>query len=269
MADLSDVENAIVAEVVDALYPNGVSQASIVGANCRVYRGWPSPAALNSDLASATVNVTIFPTTAPDEVPDTYLDPLYTTISSAALLATATGQSVVISGVAANNQVVGLLVDGVPFSYSVGTSDTLQSIAANLAALISGDRTASLSGSTITIPGVISLVGRVVTNATATQGLRRQRKEIQIICWCPSPSLQDSVGTIIDLAMACSPFIGLADETKAHVRYISTQVYDQSQNALLYRRDLCYRFEYTTVDSTTVPVMLFGDLLNNGSGSFV
>jgi hypothetical protein len=69
--------------------------------------------------------------------------------------------------------------------------------------------------------------------------------------------------------MACSPFIGLADETKAHVRYISTQVYDQSQNALLYRRDLSYRFEYTTVDSTTVPVMLFGDLLNNGSGSFV
>jgi hypothetical protein len=269
MADLSDVENAIVAKVIGALYPNGVSEASSVGADCRVYRGWPSPAALNSDLAAGTVNVTIFPSNAPDEVPDTYLDPLYTAIAPTGLLATATGQSVVISGVPAKNEVVGLLADGVPFSYGVSTGDTLESIAANLASLISVDRIAIASNTTLTIPSAISLVARVVTNATATQALRRQRNEIQIICWCPSPSLRDSVGAIVDLAMVCSPFISLSDETKSHVRYISTQVYDQSQNALLYRRDLRYRFEYTTVDGTTVPVMLFGDLLKNGIGSFV
>ena len=63
--------------------------------------------------------------------------------------------------------------------------------------------------------------------------------------------------------------ITLADETKAHIRYVSTQVYDQSQNALLYRRDLCYLCEYTMLSGTAAPVMLFGNLFRNGNSSFI
>ena len=269
MADLSDVENAIVTQVVGALYPNGISQSSVTGATCRVYRGWPSPAALNSDLGAGTVNVTVYPATVPDEVPDRYFDTVYATIPAIALNATVTGQRVTISGLVGSNQIVGLLIDGVPLSYSVIDNDTAESIAANIAATISSDRIAILSGSTITIPGAISLVARVVANASISQALRRQRREVQICCWCPSPALRDQVCRSVDLVLASSSFIDLSDSTKAHVSYVSTQVYDQSQNALLYRRDLCYRFEYTIINSSTAPVMLFGDLLRNGSGSFV
>jgi hypothetical protein len=269
VADLSDVENAIVAEVVSALYPNGISQPSTIGATCRVYRGWPAPASLNSDLAAGTVNVTIFPAATPDEVPDRYFDYVYATIPATSLEAIVAGQSVTIAGVVGNNQIVGLLIDGIPFSYSVNATDTVGSIAANLASVVNASRIASLSGSIITIPGAVSLVSRVVTNATISQALRRQRREVQINCWCPSPTLRDSVCESVDFALASSPFIELSDNTKAHVRYISTQVYDQSQNALLYRRDLCYRFEYSIINSAAVPVMLFGDLLRNNSGTYV
>jgi hypothetical protein len=269
MADLADVENAIVAQVVGALYPNGISQSSVTGATCRVYRGWPSPAALNSDLSAGTVNVTVFPTTVPDEVPDRYFDAVYANISAIALEANVTGQSVTISGLVGSNQIVGLLIDGVPISYNTDINDTTEGIAANIAAAISGNRIAILSGSTITIPDSVSLVARIVTNATISQAMRRQRREIQICCWCPSPLLRDQVSKSVDLVLAASSFIDLADHTKAHVHYISTQVYDLSQNSLLYRRDLCYRFEYTIIDSTIAPVMLFGDLLRNRSSSFV
>jgi hypothetical protein len=269
MADLADVENAIVAQVVGALYPNGISQSSITGAICRVYRGWPSPAALNLDLGAGTVNVTVFPATVPDEVPDRYFDAVYADISAISLAATVAGQSVTISGIVGSAQIVGLLIDGVPLSYSVGDSDTTASIAAGIAAAISGDRIAILSGSMITIPNVVSLVARVVRNGTISQAMRRQRREVQICCWCPSPLLRDQISKSVDHVLAASSFIDLADNTKAHVHYISTQVYDLSQNALLYRRDLCYRFEYTIIDRSTVPVMLFGDLLRDGIGSFV
>jgi hypothetical protein len=269
MADLADVENAIVAQVVGALYPNGISQSSVTGATCRVYRGWPSPAALNSDLSAGTVNVTVFPTTVPDEVPDRYFDAVYASIPAIALEANVTGQSVTISGLVGSNQIVGLLIDGVPIAYNTDINDTTEGIAANIAAAISGNRIAILSGSTITIPDSVSLVARIVTNATISQAMRRQRREIQICCWCPSPLLRDQVSKSVDLVLAASSFIDLADHTKAHVHYISTQVYDLSQNSLLYRRDLCYRFEYTIIDSTIAPVMLFGDLLRNGSSSFV
>jgi hypothetical protein len=179
------------------------------------------------------------------------------------------GQSVTISGLVGSNQIVGLLIDGVPLAYSVNINDTPVGIAANIATAISGGRIAILSGSTITIPDAKSLVARIATNAMISQAMRRQRREIQVCCWCPSPLLRDQVSKSVDLVLAASSFIDLADNTKAHVHYISTQVYDLSQNALLHRRDLCYRFEYTIIDSTTAPVMLFGDLLRNGSGSFV
>jgi hypothetical protein len=269
MADLSDVENAIVSEVTGALYPQGVSQASIVGITCRVYRGWPSTAALNSDLAAGIVNVTVFPATVPDEVRDAYFDRLYVSIPPTSLAATVTGQSVMFSGPVVSGQVVGLLVDGVPYSYGINAGDTNESIAANLAALIGTNRIVTLSSSTLTIPDSRALTARVVTSATVSEVLRRQRREIQVSCWCPSPALRDSVSIAVDLALTASAFINLADETKAHVHYVSTQVYDQSQTALLSRRDLRYMCEYTIISSTAAPVMLFGDLFSNGSGRFV
>ena len=269
MADLSDVEIAIVAEVIGAVYPDGIMQPSVVGVTCRVYRGWPSPAGLNSDLADGSVNVTVFPANAIDEVPEAYYNEKHANIPSTSLVATVTGQTVEISGIVGNNEIVGLLIDGVPFSYSVGEHDTTGSIAANLAALIRVDRISVLSGTMVTVPGTRALISRIVTNATVSRELRRQRREIQIICWCPSPTLRDSVCKIVDLTLAASSFIDLPDGTKSHGRYLSTQVYDQSTNALLYRRDLCYRFEYTTIVTTTVPVMLFGDLSSNGDSSFM
>jgi hypothetical protein len=269
VADLSDVENAVAARILNTLYPNGTAFASVVGNTCRVYRGWPVPAALNSDLAASVVNVTVFPANRPDEVPDAYFDIPYASLPAVTLLATVTGQSVAFSGVVAVNQVVGLLVDGTPYAYNTVNGDTPASIAANLTALIAVNRVAILSTSTITMPDVTALIARVVMNATVTRSLRRQRKEIQVTAWCPSPTLRDSVCGIIDLAFAASSFINLADDTTAHVQYVSTQVYDQSLNALLYRRDLCYKFEYTTVGFSVSPVMLFGDLIDNATTSFL
>ena len=42
-------------------------------------------------------------------------------------------------------------------------------------------------------------------------------------------------------------------------------MFDQSQDALLYRRDLLYQIEYPTIISTLQPAMLFGDLLLNAA----
>jgi hypothetical protein len=263
MADLSDVENAVVSKIVNGLYPNGTAQDSAIGVICRIYRGWPLPAALNSDLAAGIVNVTVFPAAASDELAEPYFDAFYADVLPSTLTTAVEGQDVTFTGLVVKNQIVGVLVDGIPYIYQVAARDTAGSVAANLATLMQLNRNVLLSGSTITIPGAISLSARVATNTTVSRGLRRQRREIQISCWCPTPLLRDSVCKISDLTIASQSFIDLADGTKAHVRYASTQVYDQSQNALLYRRDLCYKCEYTVVGTTIAPIMLFGDLVAN------
>src|SRR5258708_6347692 len=98
MADLSDVENAIVSKISDALYPLGISQPSTVGVTCRVYRGWPTSAALNSDLTAGVVNVTVLPATKPDEVLDPYFDQLEAKTSPTGMAAVVVGQGVTFSG---------------------------------------------------------------------------------------------------------------------------------------------------------------------------
>ena len=45
---------------------------------------------------------------------------------------------------------------------------------------------------------------------------------------------------------------------RPEIIYHNTAGYDQSQNALLYRRDLIYTVEYPTVTTAQQPSMLFG-----------
>ena len=269
MADLSDVENALVTEVIGALYPAGLTGESAVGVTCRVYRGWPSPATLNSDLTAGNVNVSVFPATAADELLAVYLDQPRSDSIPISLSATVTAQSIAFSGSVESDQIVGILIDGIPFSYRVINGDTTESIAANLGALIQIDRIVTLSGSSLIIPDAGTVIARVVTNATVSRTIRRQRREVHVSCWCPSPALRDAVCKTVDIALARSSFIDLADRTMMQVHYATTQLYDQSQNALLYRRDLCYNCQYVTLVNTNEPVMLFGDLFNNGNGWFV
>jgi hypothetical protein len=57
----------------------------------------------------------------------------------------------------------------------------------------------------------------------------------------------------------------LADATSGKLNYVGTTVFDQSQNASLYRRDLTYNVEYATTLSSSKPAMLFGNLGLNAS----
>jgi hypothetical protein len=269
MADISDIEDAIVTEVIAALYPSGSAQPSCVGATCRIYRGWPSPSSLNSDLAAGVVNVTIFPSSSPGEVLNVYLDSSLTTAPPSALAATVTGKSVTFSGQVITGEIVGLLVDDIPYIFTLNSSDTTENIAAGVATLICRNQLALSNGCTVTVPGAVTLTSRVVANGVEERSVRRQRREIQVNCWCPSAALRDLVGTTIDAAFSTSSFIDVSDGTKAHVRYVATQVYDQSQNALLYRRDLCYDFEYFSISSVAAPVMLFGKLVRNYSKTYL
>jgi len=76
------------------------------------------------------------------------------------------------------------------------------------------------------------------------------------------------VSTTIDSFLARQNFISLDDGTEGRLTYSNTSVYDQSQNALLYRRDLVYTVEYATIVSVSQPTMLFGDLALNAA-SFI
>jgi hypothetical protein len=265
MADISDVEQAVADTVISILYPTGLTQTSIVGVLCRVYRGWPNAATLNADLNAGAVNVTVVTDNDSGRTTTRYL-PEWQVISKlpSAVLQT-TGQTIIISGDPADGDVVGAMIDGVAFAYRVQPGDTPGLVASNLNHLIQTHRPTSVQGPAIKVPGAGSIIVRVVCdNATAFES-RRQEKDLRVICWCPSPPVRDTVAGAIDAAIDQMAFLRIPDTTNARIIYRNTTSYDQAQNALLYRRDLVYNVEYPTISTVQQPSMLFGSSGLNGN----
>jgi hypothetical protein len=268
MADQSDVENALVVLAANAIYPNGPGLPSIPEHDCRIYRGWPNSAALNADLAAGRINVTVFPRGESGHNTTRYSRQWLGSPVQPTLAASASGVSVTFGGSGGPGQLAGILINNVGYVYATHAGDTPEIVAANLATVARTDQVVILSGSTLTVPGAGSVLARVVTEAAVMQEVRRQEQGFRITCWCPTPASRDASTSAIDLLLAGQQFIDLADGTQGRLQYRGTLVFDQSQDALLYRRDLLYDVEYPTIVVALQPAMLFGDLVLN-AGTFI
>jgi hypothetical protein len=259
------VENALVSLVAGALYPNGTDAASVPGPDCRIYRGWPTSAGLDKDLADGKINVTVFPGSGAGRTTTRYAEQWVGPQSQPALTIVVAGTSVTFGGRAENGQIAGILVDGRPYAYRTRTGDTPELVAANLAAMARDKSVVQLSRCTLTVAGAGSLLARVVADAPVQQEVRRQEQDFRAICWCPTPASRDAAATAIDSALSGIRFLTLSDGTQGRMIYSGTTVFDQSQNASLYRRDLMYSVEYATIIAATQPAMLFGNLVLNAA----
>jgi len=157
------------------------------------------------------------------------------------------------------------LVNNVSYVYATQSGDTPETVAANLASSARTDWIVNLSGATLAIPGAGSVLVRVVADASVMQEVRRQEQGFRITCWCPTPTARDASASAIDLLLVSFQFINLADGSLGRLQYRGTLVFDQSQDALLYRRDLLYDVEYPTTVTALQPAMLFGDFVLNAN----
>jgi hypothetical protein len=126
-----------------------------------------------------------------------------------------------------------------------------------------------LNGASLTIPGAGSIIGRVVADQSAQTETRRQQQTIRLSCWCPTPTSRDTIAALVDQGLSQSTFLPLPDGTAARLRQAASLVFDQSQNAGLYRRDLLLEVEYATTITQTLPALIFGEnrLLPNGTAT--
>lgn len=272
MADQSDVEQALATLIVGALYPDGADAGSVVGATCRVYRGWPNAAALDADLATGRVNVTVFPDAAGGSNSTRWMDE-YTDLAAVTpgLAVLVQDNAATIFGDAATGQLVGLMVDTQAVVHRTAAGDTPELVAAILAEAIRNPsdgrgRPAQVSGATITVPGAGFLLGRVVADQPALREARRQTQPFRLSAWCPSAAIRDILCSVVDTALAAQRFIDLPDGSAGRLRYVGTTVFDQSVNARLYRRDLVYGVDYATTIAESLPSMLFGTVTLAANG---
>ena len=202
MADQSDVETALVGVVGGALYPTGLSgPCAVPDAICRIYRGWPVSAALDADLAAGLVNVSVIALSGQSvnttRWPDIWSIQQVTTPS---LLVDVTGDAATFSGNAGPGQLAALVAGTRATVYRTQPGDTPANVAAQLCRQLLASGPASVSGATVTLPGVPVLLARVEADQPALRQTRRQLQAFRVTAWCPDPLTRDAIGSAIDSA---------------------------------------------------------------------
>ena len=258
MADLSDVMNALVALVDRTLYPNGDTAPSLTGATFRIYPGEPVPAQLDADLAAGTINVSVFPLDGEINTTRFPTDWHQATPAAITLAAAVAGNTVALSGTVSTPQNLALLVDGKAYVHGVAAGETLATVAAALAALVSADQPASATGAALTVPGAHRIVARVGGAGTSIREVKRQLRRFRISFWCADPNSRNAAAAPVDVALATTNFLTLADGSAGRLVYHASPLIDKAETTALYRRDLVYSVEYgtTQLESDTEIVVL-------------
>lgn len=257
MADLSDVLTVLASTVAAALYPAGTDHASALGVACRVYPGWPSPAALDADIKAGKLNVSIYPRPTERNTTRYSLDDDEISRAPATYTLTAAGQVITVGGASPapySPQNLAAIVNGKPYVVTAGAGDSPATLAAALQALIAADLAGtSVAGASVTLPPAARLGAlRVATTGTASVEVGRQEREFQITVWANSPARRDAAAKIIDPSLRALSFLAMPDHTAARLLYRSSPVTDFDQKAGIYRRDFIYAVEYATTVQTAV-----------------
>jgi hypothetical protein len=161
MADLSDVENALVTLCGAILYPNGSGNPSITGYPSREYRGWPTARQLDTDLVAGISHVSVCPAAGYSRIEPGYIDLTPLDVPGVpTLTATVSNETVTIGGMVGAGQLVGAQVNGASYVYALTGSDTLATAAAALVALVNAGPIEELIANPGTFaPGSTSTMG--------------------------------------------------------------------------------------------------------------
>lgn len=259
MASPADVENALKTIIVGALYPNGTAQPSAAsGQPCAVMRGWPNKEELKADLVAGRNVISIWP--RPGERDTTRHRRSWETLSQAVvtLQADVSLTTITLSGAISTPVNVAAIVNGVPYVHAVQPNDTLATIAAGLAALISEDTPASSVGAVLTVTNNAALGCVIGGSAVMIRELSRQEKQWNVIVWSPSPEARDVVAPFIDRVMKGAGLeqgrdrITLTDGSVAHLKPAGSGMpNDRAEVEGLFRYDLTFTVEFATTETQT------------------
>jgi hypothetical protein len=263
MADLSDVQSVLVGLIAGWLYPQGGSGNSVLGFPVRIGQGWPTAASLDPDLYDGVANISIYAN--PMERKTTrYLQGWQIQKSNAPTLTlNAVGRVITVGGTNPapySQQNCAVFVNGEPYTYPVQATDTLNTIASALAAVIAIGVPGTVSaGQTIVLPsGALLGALRVGGTGTAVKVVKNQSRLFQIIVWAATSVQRSQIVNLIDPMLADMPRIGMPDGLYAHLSYHDSPQIDLGEKARLYRRDIRYMVDFSTTKTQGVAQVIVG-----------
>ncbi|MCJ2084606.1 hypothetical protein MKK88_01165 [Methylobacterium sp. E-005] len=253
MADLSDVMDALEQIALQAVFPNGTNQPSVLPTKPpQVAQGWPLARDIDKAMAAGRSIVSIFavPSSSSDAgQPFLTTDAVYVAPVHG-MAATVSGSRVTLTGAPGLGEYITAVVDGIGYSYLTQTGDTASSTATGLAsALQAAFPGTAASGATVQIATNQDFDIRIGAPATMATRIHRQRIQFRICVWSPNPADRAALSRAVDVALKRNVTIRLEDQTQAMVVFQGTNLDDKYENEGAYRRDLIFNVTFDTLDT--------------------
>ncbi|MEJ7685628.1 MAG: hypothetical protein WKG52_00760 [Variovorax sp.] len=251
MADLTEVADVLVGVIAAAVYPNGTGQPPVGGVQAKIYQGWPDPAQLQTDLRAQIAHVSVWPT-AKTKITTRRMPEWQQPVAPAPTLsAVVVGAAFTLSGTVSTPQAVALIIDGKDYAYGVQAGDTLATIAAALAVLITVDQPALAAGAVVTIPGSHRVIARIVSNGVSAKEVSRETRIFTVSIWADCFDHREPLATIIYPLLADQNRLDLPDGTDATVEGAGSEQVDSEQKQGIFRRDIHLAIDYPTIVTRT------------------
>jgi hypothetical protein len=274
MADISDIETALVGLIAGAVYPTGVPAytppavpvSTVIGAACNIARGWPNGQALDADLAAGIVNVTVFQKPGSfRELSKPFDAWTITAAPTPTLTATIAGAVTTFAGTGGAGQVAAMIVgpsgQTIAYAYRLGASDTPSTVAAAFAAAISQ---ATATGPALTLTTTLASVV-IVADVTAINVVSKQEQAEIVTIWSPSDVLRDATAKAIIPPLLAAYRLTMPDATQAITWRVNDVTTDATTPSNIWRRDITFMTRYTTVISASKPLVtaVIGNIIVN------
>lgn len=260
MADVSDVEMAIVNALTAAIYPSGASSPSSIvltggrNPNCRIRSGWPLPVDVDRDViagnppgSASVVNIGVFTQTGMEKDVSRYPQKWVDQFRGTATLTTAVAVSTItLGGSVTAGQYLTVIVNHQPFSYGMQTIDNPSTVARIMASMINAQFSAYASGPTITVIGRTDIIARVGAPGTVVRELERSNQRFIVTIWAANNDARVATARIVRSAMAAITFLDLPDTSRGRLRYEMSNDVDRISKQNVSCRDIFYWVEYPT-----------------------
>jgi hypothetical protein len=225
--------------------------AIIIARKIYVYAGFPLKQNLDADLAAGDINIAVFAQKAmtrnTTRIRDLYASPI---VQSATIILDVVDNTVTVNGSVTVGQVSVAIVNGVGYAYMAQADDTLNDIAAALAALIPN---ATALNNVITISNAHDIEARVSVPGTMRRILQSEESlfRVRVIVPTAYQTIRELIGKNIQLAfLKLEPryYLGMPDGISASIRAKGIDEVNTYELDLALVRDYLYLVEYHTVD---------------------
>jgi hypothetical protein len=293
VADTSDIEAALVSLLVGAVYPNGTSSPSTINQTVSIERGWPTEAQIRNAGQQGIQLIRVHAVTGMSADNETFfrswtdLPQPSPTMAAAAIAGSVDSGAWNNPAILAYNTIGGygpLVLYSVTLSGSttageivavndaathvVQTGDTLESVAASIAALIPG---ATSSGAIVFAPPSPPVSVGVYTPGTSTMEVGRVKQVFNISVWATSPLLRDQLLSSIVPALAFNYRLTAPDgsiATRIGKAITLSGPDDLPSRAESWKRDVRVMFSFPIIYSASNPPLAVGIVnktLNQGA----